>query len=98
MNKFYVQDTTLGKYVQFNTVAELVSYLGNVLVPRAFNLNRRQYTQNLTDLGHGADDRDGVTLTRALSEQFNIGVVRNNSYVRTDVHTATKFLSEGYGD
>ena len=73
------QDTTVGKYVQFNTVAELVNYLGNVLVPRAFNLSRKQYTQNLTDLGHGPDDRDGVTLTRALSEQFNIGVVRNNT-------------------
>lgn len=98
MNKFYIQDTTIGKYVTFNTVAELVHYLSAVLVPRAFGLSRKQYTQNLADLGHGPDDNDGVTLTRAVAEQFNIGVIRNGSYVRTDVHTATRFLKEGYGD
>jgi hypothetical protein len=98
MNKFYVQDNTVGKYVIFNTVPELVRYLGESIVPRAFKLTRAQYMQNLADLGHGPDDRDGVTLTRALAEQFNIGVVRNGSYVRTDVHEATQFLTEGYGD
>jgi hypothetical protein len=98
MNTFYIQDTTIGKYVHFKTVGELVNYLGNNLVPRAFQLSRKQYTQNLADLGHGPDDAAGVTLTRAVSEQFNIGVVRNGNYVRTDVHTATSFLSEGYGD
>ena len=98
MSKFYIQDNTVGKYVTFNTVPELVKYLGDQVVPRAFKMSRSQYMQNLMDLGHGPDDRNGVTLTRALAEQFNIGVVRNNAYVRTDIHEATSFLTEGYGD
>lgn len=98
MGKFYVQDSTIGQYVTFNTVPELVRYLGETVVPKAFGLTRAQYMQNLIDLGYGYDDAQGVTLTRALSEQFNIGVVRAGKYIRTDVHEATQFLTEEYGD
>jgi len=53
----------------------------------------------LIDLGHGYDDGQGVMLTRAISENYNIGVVRNNNQKeRTDVFEATKFLSEEYGN
>lgn len=98
-NKFYVQDKTIGnKFVYFNEVRDLVNYLGNTLVPRATGKSRAEFIQTLIDLGHGYDDSDGVTLTRVLSESFNIGVVRNNSHVRTDIHAATRFSSEGYGD
>ncbi len=97
MNKFYIQDSTVGKYVTFNTVSELVAYL-NGLIPRAFKISRGEYVQNLVDLGHGYDDTDGVMLTRAISEQFNIGVIKNNTYVRTDVHSIDRFQSEEYGD
>ena len=98
MNKFYIQDPTLGqqKYVTFNTVPELVNYL-NTMIPRAFKISRAEYMQNLIDLGHGYDDRDGVTLTRAMADQFNIGLVKNGTYVRTDVHTANAFEKEEYG-
>jgi len=97
MNKFYIQDSTVGKYVTFNTLPELVKYIGELLVPRAFKLTRNQYMQNLIDLGYGYDDRDGVTLTRAVAEQFNIGVIKDNNYVRTDVHTAEAFNKEEFG-
>jgi hypothetical protein len=99
MNKYYVQDTTIGgKYVYFNDIRDLVNYLGNTLVPRATGGTRAAFIQNIIDLGHGYDDSDGVTMTRVLSETFNIGVVKNNSHVRTDVHAATRFMKEGYGD
>ena len=96
--KFYINDTTIGKFVYFNTVSELVNYLGNSVVPRATGTTRSQFIQNLIELGHGYDDIDGVTLTRALAESFNIGVVRENSHVRTDIHAATRFTNDGYGD
>lgn len=96
MNKFYIQDTTIGRYVTFDRVPELVRYLGE-LIPRATGLSRAQYMQNLIDLGHGYDDPDGVTLTRAIQEQFNIGVVQDGTYVRTDVHTAAAFQKEEFG-
>lgn len=97
-NKFYVKDTTIGQFVYFNSVNELVNYLGNSMVPRATGGTRAQFVQNLIDLGHGYDDNDGVMLTRALSETFDIGIVRENTHVRTDVHEATRFTSSGYGD
>lgn len=97
MNKLYIQDSTIGQYVTFNTVPELVDYL-NKMIPRAFKLTRSDYVQNLLDLGYGYDDRDGVMLTRAMAEQFNMGVIKNNTYVRTDVHSIARFQNDEYGD
>lgn len=98
--KYYIQDTTTinNKFVYFNKLNELISYF-NHLIPRAYGLNRAQYVQNLIDLGHGYDDAEGVTLTQALSEQFNIGIVRTDGkHERTDVHQASRFLKEEYGN
>ena len=96
MNKFYIQDTTIGKYVTFDTVSQVVNYLEN-MIPRAFKISKESYIQNLLDLGYGYDDRGGVMLTRVMSEQFNIGIVKDNNYVRTDIHTATAFQKEEFG-
>lgn len=96
MKKFYVQDSTIDKFVYFETVAEVVKYLEQV-VQRAYGLNRQQYTQNLMDLGYGPDDRDGVTFTRAVADQFNIGVVTpDGKQFKTDIHTATCFERDEY--
>ena len=96
--KYYVYNSTIQKYVYFNSVPELVTYLSTNLVPRATGLNRQQFAQNFSELGYGEDDREGVTLTRVLSETYDIGIVRNNTHLRTDVHAATRFNNEGYGD
>ena len=96
MNKLYIQDSTIGQYVTFNTVPELVAYL-NALIPRAFKISRSEYVQNLIDLGHGYDDENGVMITRAISDQFNIGIIKDGNYIRTDVHTAASFQKEEYG-
>lgn len=97
MAKLYIQDSTIGKYVTFDTVPQLVIYL-NTMIPRAFKISRTEYVQNLIDLGHGYDDPQGVMVTRAMAEQFNIGIIREGSYVRTDVHEINRFQDEGYGN
>jgi hypothetical protein len=97
MNKFYIQDSTIGKYVTFNTVPEVVIYLEG-MIPRAFKMSKEKYIQNLLDLGYGYDDQGGVMLTRVMSEQFNVGVIKDGSYVRTDIHTAAAFQKEEYGN
>jgi len=97
MNKFYIFDSTVGRYVTFNTVPELVAYF-NFLIPRAFKMSRKEYVQNLVDLGYGYDDAQGVMLTRVLSEQFNIGIIRDNAPIRTDVHAVSNFQKAEYGD
>lgn len=98
MSKFYIHDSTINKYVYFDTVPQLVEYLGTV-TKRAYNMTRQQYAQNLAELGYGPDDREGVTFTRALSEQFNIGILTTDGrHAKTDVHTAVNFTSEAYND
>lgn len=98
MKKFYIQDSTINKFVYFDTVPETVNYLGEV-TQRAYGLTRKQYTQNLEELGYGYDDPEGVTFTRALGDQFNIGVVTSEGkQIKTDIHTATRFLKAEYGD
>ena len=96
MNKLYIHDSTIGRYVTFNTLKELVSYL-NDMIPRAFKISRSEYVQNLIDLGHGYDDQNGVMVTRAMADQFNIGVIKNGTYVRTDVHELSNFQNEEFG-
>ena len=97
MSKFYIQDATINRYVTFDTLPELVKYINN-MIPRAFNMSREQYVQNLIDLGHGYDDPEGVMVTRAISEEFNVGVIKNNTCVKTDVHTAAAYQKEEYGN
>jgi hypothetical protein len=96
MSKFYIQDSTIGRYVIFDSVPQVVSYLGS-MIPRAFNMSRDQYVQNLLDLGYGYDDAGGITLTRAMAEQFNIGIVKDGNYVRTDIHEAISYQGEEFG-
>ena len=93
---YYIQDSTAGKYVIFGTVPELVTYLEG-MVQRAHNLTRKQYMQNLIDLGYGYDDPQGVTFTRQMGDQFNIGIVRNGNYLRTDIHSQNAFTKEEFG-
>ena len=97
MNKFYVNNTAIGKVIYFDTVNDLVNYLGDVLVPQAFKQTKAQYKQHLADLGHGLDD-DGVVLTRAVAESFDIGIWRDGKLVRTDVHTIERFQDSSFGD
>jgi len=93
---YYVQDPTVGKYVLFNTVPELVAYLDNLVV-RAHKLTRKQYMQNLIELGYGYDDPQGITFTRQMSDQFNIGVIKNGNYMKTDVHSSDALRQEEFG-
>ena len=97
MKKFYINDKTIGRYVYFNSVNELVNYLDG-LCRRATSLTRAQYMQNLIDLGYGYDDAGGVTFTRSLAEQFEMGAInKDGTRIKCDVHEAVSFLKEEYG-
>jgi len=96
--KFYVKNTLIGKVVYFNTLNELVNYLSETLLPKATGKTKAEYIQYLAELGHGYDDGSGIVITRALSETFDIGVVKDDTHVRTDVHVADRFTDAGYGD
>jgi hypothetical protein len=84
--KFYIKDTTIGNNpIYFNTINEVVKHLEGS-VQRKFRQNRTQYMQNLEDLGHGSDDRNGKTFTESMSQYFDIGVVKPDRLVRCNIH------------
>jgi hypothetical protein len=70
-------------------------------VQRRFNLTRKQYMQNLIDLGYGYDDDNGITFTQSLAEYFNVGVIsKDNRLIKTNIHEASRNLKylEQYGN
>jgi len=86
--KFYIIDTTISnKPVVFDTLSEIIKHLEGT-VYRKFSLSRNQYMQNLIELGYGYDDKEGANFISSLSEHFDIGVIRNGQYLRTNIHEA----------
>jgi hypothetical protein len=83
---FYIKDTTISSSpFIYNNVNDVVKHLEGT-VKRRFNKTRAEYMQHIIELGHGYDDGDGVTFTNSLSEYFDIGVVRVDKYIRTNIH------------
>ncbi len=60
-------------------------------VQRKFRQTRKQYMQNLIDLGHGYDDPQGKVFTQSLSEHFNIGIVNGNSLKKCNIHEVSQY-------
>ena len=97
-NKFYIKDSTIKKIIYFDAVPEVVHYLES-LVKKVEGKTRPQFMQYLSELGHGYDDFNGVSFTRALAEKFEIGYVNNmGNHVRTDIHSMSSFTKEEFGD
>ena len=92
MNKFYIIDTTLSREpLIFENIQSLVSHLEGT-VKRKFKQNRNQYMQNLVDLGHGYDDKDGKNFTESMRTIFNIGIVgKNGSLKNCNVHDVAHY-------
>ena len=95
--KYYIIDKQVSHQPAiFNSLNELVSTLERV-VQYKFKMTRKQYMQNLRDLGHGVDDHLGRTFTESMSEYVEIGVMKNNACVRCNVHEVThyaKYINE----
>ena len=84
--KFYIIDRQVStKPAIFNNVNEVVNTLEKV-VQYKFKLNRKQYMQNLIDLGYGYDDKEGSNFVSSLAEHFDMGVIRQGQYLRTNIH------------
>jgi hypothetical protein len=56
--------------------------------------------QNLIELGHGYDDDGGITFAQSMAESFNMGIIKQGNYVRTNIHEATNHNTyrQQYGD
>ena len=94
----YIRDTTLkpAKDVLFNDYKSAVQYLEGIS-QRAFGQTRKEYMLLLESVGHGYDDGASVNFVRAMSERFNIGVIRDGRWMRCDISAAFVFNKEEYG-
>jgi hypothetical protein len=90
--RYYIIDNTIRKEpFIYNSVNEIVKHL-ETAVQRKFRQTRRQYMQNLIDLGYGYDDVQGKVFTQSLSEYFNIGTVRKDgSLVKGNIHEVDQY-------
>lgn len=90
--KFYIIDRQVSvRPAVFESVPDLVSTLEKV-VQYKLKLTRKQYMQNLIELGYGVDDPQGKTFTESMADHVEIGVVRNNgNLVRCNIHEAAHY-------
>jgi hypothetical protein len=89
--KYYIVDNTIGQDpVYFNTLNEVMNHLDGS-IKRKTGLSRTDYMQNLVDLGHPNDDDSGVAFITAMSEIFNIGIVKDNRLVKGNIVEATHY-------
>lgn len=96
--QIYITDTTLNpaKDVLFNNYLSAVNYLEGVS-KRALGKSRKDFMLLLESIGHGEDDAGSVTFVRAMSEKFNIGIVREGRKMRCDITSAFMFNKPEYG-
>jgi hypothetical protein len=89
--KFYIRDTTLGNTpVYYSTLGEVIKHLEGT-IQRKFRKSRRDYMQNLTELGHGYDDSTGKNFVDSLYQHFDIGVVKQLRHVRCNIHEISQY-------
>jgi hypothetical protein len=95
--KFYVQNPKTKQFTTLNSLPELIRVLEQLCLS-IHGVNRTHYMQNLIELGYGYDDELNVTFARAMSEDVNMGIIRNDQYIRCDVHNIERFQKAEYGD
>ena len=88
---YYIKDTLLrNQTVQFNTLPEVVSYL-ELLCEKKLRTNRKSYMYEMSTLGHGYDDIDGLNFTSMMSDHFEVGAIRSDGkLVKTDIHQLSR--------
>lgn len=96
--QIYITDTTITpvRDVVFNTFSAAVKHLEG-MSQKAFGQSRKQYMLLLESMGHGDDDTNSVNFVRAMSERFNIGVIREGRKMRCDITSAFMFNKPEYG-
>ena len=95
--KYYIQDTTINKEVQFNSYSDVVKHLEGTC-QRKFGKSRKSYMDDAVSLGFSADDYSATQFVRLMTEQFNIGVVREQGKMRTDITTIERYNKPEFGD
>jgi len=99
MNTIYINDTTIvpNKIVTFNSIQAAINHLQE-MAKRTQQRSRKNIMLEMESLGYGGEDRDSINFIRAMSMKFDIGVVKDNRYVRTDITSLINFNKFEFGD
>jgi hypothetical protein len=103
--KFYIVDETIRKNNQnpvyiFDTVDKTMDHLERMCV-RKFNMTRKQYMFEASQLGHSDDEPTGRAFFELMEQYFNVGVIRGDSMpIKCNIFEADRFLrlKEVHGD
>lgn len=96
---YYVIDSTLkndknqSAVFVFKTVQEVIKQLESA-VKRKFGKTRKEYMFDMESLGIGYDDGEGRNFVESLSQYFDVGVLRGDKPIRTNIFDAARFLKE----
>lgn len=89
--KYYIVDPSVSnKTFYFNSLSEVISYL-ETACKRLHKVSRKEYMRNLEELGYNADDSLGRNFIEAMSDSFNIGIIKDNRLVRCNIFEATYY-------
>lgn len=83
--RYYIIDKTIGKNpIFFNQLNETINHLEGTC-KRLTGTSRIDYMLNRVDLGHPADEATGRNFVEAMSENIEMGVFKNNGFVRCNI-------------
>lgn len=95
--KYYIIDTTLNKEFQFESFNDTVKHLEGTC-HRKFGKTRKNYMDDMVSLGFSPDDSRATQFVRLMSEAVNIGVIRSNGKMRTDITNIEMYNKSEFGD
>jgi hypothetical protein len=87
MKKYFIEDTTKNVIASFDTIPQLLTYMGEVC-QRKFGKSREAFMTEAQDLGHVMNDNADSAFVEVMSSQFQIGIGRSNSRVVCDIFRA----------
>jgi len=86
--KYFIEDTTTNRLAKFDTIPLLLSYMEEVC-ERKFKKNRKEWMQDMQDLGNVINPNPDVAFVEAISSEFQLGIIRpNGQKVVCDIYRA----------
>jgi len=95
--KYYIKDTTIKQVVRLNTYIDVVRHLEGVC-QRKFGKSRTSYMNDMVGLGYSPDDQNATQFVRLLSEAVEVGIIRDNNRMRTDITNIERYSKPEFGD
>ena len=69
---YYIKDTTINKVITFDDINETVNYLENLCIKKN-RKSRKDFMYDMSELGHGYDDPQGINFNNLLCVHFVFG-------------------------